>query len=149
MNVSKPLDSENLPKRVLGSVIAGIRGLQQQVCSRCGKVWWPRQPVKPLRCPACKSAYWAEPRRPKRGVVPLQESVNEEAATRNPRDGVLKTVVRADEKRQESQDRSFIKALCVLKEMKVAGRTWAEMAERIQTEFGARLDKDQLKALVR
>ena len=36
-----------------------------------------------------------------------------------------------------------MKALCVLKEMKAAGRTWAEMAERIQMEFGAQLDKDQ------
>jgi hypothetical protein len=41
------------------------------------------------------------------------------------------------------------KALEVLKEMKAAGRTWAEMAERVQKEFGAQLDKDQLKALVR
>src|SRR5262249_25857691 len=111
--------------------------------------WWPRQPTKPLRCPACKSPYWSEPRRPKHGVVPLQEPVNEEAGSGNPRDGVSKTVVRADEKRKESDERSFVKALSMLKEMKAAGRTWAEMAERIQTEFGAQLDKDQLKALVR
>ena len=47
------------------------------------------------------------------------------------------------------QDRSLSKALEVLKDMKAAGRTWAEMAETIKTEFGTQLDKDQLKALVR
>lgn len=46
-------------------------------------------------------------------------------------------------------DRSLVKALDVLKEMKAAGRTWQEMAERVEREFGTRLDKDQLKALVR
>ncbi|HKT34600.1 MAG TPA: hypothetical protein VJR03_07195 [Nitrospira sp.] len=47
------------------------------------------------------------------------------------------------------QDRSLSKALEVLKDMKAAGRTWAEMAETVRTEFGTQLDKDQLKALVR
>jgi hypothetical protein len=47
------------------------------------------------------------------------------------------------------QDRSLSKALEVLKEMKAGGRTWAEMAETVKTEFGTQLDKDQLKALVR
>jgi len=46
-------------------------------------------------------------------------------------------------------DRSLVKALDVLKEMKAAGLTWQEMAERVEREFGTRLDKDQLKALVR
>jgi hypothetical protein len=46
-------------------------------------------------------------------------------------------------------DRSLVKALDVLKEMKAAGRTWQEMAERVQREFDTKLDKDQLKALVR
>ena len=46
-------------------------------------------------------------------------------------------------------DRSLTKALEVLKEMKAAGQTWHEMAERMEREFGAKLDKDQLKALVR
>jgi hypothetical protein len=46
-------------------------------------------------------------------------------------------------------DRSLAKALVVLKEMKASGRTWQEMAERVEREFGTRLDKDQLKALVR
>lgn len=47
------------------------------------------------------------------------------------------------------QDRSLSKALEVLKDMKAAGQTWAEMAETVKTEFGTQLDKDQLKALVR
>ena len=47
------------------------------------------------------------------------------------------------------QDRSLSKAQEVLKNMKAAGRTWAEMAETVKTEFGTQLDKDQLKALIR
>ena len=46
-------------------------------------------------------------------------------------------------------DRSLTKALEVLKAMKAAGRTWNEMAERVGREFGTKLDKEQLKALVR
>ena len=57
--------------------------------------------------------------------------------------------VRADKEIRASEDRSFVKALSMLKDMKAAGRTWAEMAERVQTEFGVQLDKDHLKALVR
>ena len=49
----------------------------------------------------------------------------------------------------ECEDRSLTKALKVLKDMKAAGRTWAEMAETVKTEFGTQLDRDQLKALVR
>ncbi|MDE3050954.1 MAG: hypothetical protein KGJ48_13770 [Nitrospirota bacterium] len=48
-----------------------------------------------------------------------------------------------------TEDRSLGKALTVLKDMKAAGRTWQEMAERVEREFGTRLEKDQLKALVR
>ena len=48
-----------------------------------------------------------------------------------------------------SEDRSLTKALVVLKDMKAAGRTWQEMAERVEREFGTKLDKEQLKALVR
>jgi hypothetical protein len=33
--------------------------------------------------------------------------------------------------------------------MKAAGRTWQEMADRLEREFGTKLEKDQLKALVR
>lgn len=46
-------------------------------------------------------------------------------------------------------DRSLAHALTVLKEMKATGRTWQEMADQLEREFGTRLEKDQLKALVR
>jgi hypothetical protein len=46
-------------------------------------------------------------------------------------------------------DRSLANALAVLKDMKAAGRTWQEMAARVEREFGTTLDKEQLKALVR
>jgi hypothetical protein len=47
------------------------------------------------------------------------------------------------------KDRSLAHVLTVLKEMKAAGRTWQEMANRLEREFGTKLEKDQLKALVR
>ncbi len=46
-------------------------------------------------------------------------------------------------------DRSFVRALEVLKQMKASGASRAHMAECIRDEFGVQLDKDQLKALVR
>lgn len=49
---------------------------------------------------------------------------------------------------EERQDRSVVKALSVLKEMKTAGLSWQDMAERVEREFGAKLEKEQLKALV-
>jgi hypothetical protein len=33
--------------------------------------------------------------------------------------------------------------------MKTAGLSWQDMAERVEREFGAKLEKEQLKALVR
>ena len=48
-----------------------------------------------------------------------------------------------------NKDRSLAHALTMLKEMKAAGRTWQEMADRLEREFGTTLEKDQLKALVR
>jgi hypothetical protein len=62
---------------------------------------------------------------------------------------VAKALDRGNGQRNDIEDRSLAKALCVLKEMKAAGRTWQEMAERIEREFGAKFDKDQLKALAR
>lgn len=47
------------------------------------------------------------------------------------------------------EDRSLSKALEVLRDMKAAGRTWHEMAERMARGFYTTLDKDQLKTLVR
>lgn len=49
----------------------------------------------------------------------------------------------------DHNDRSLAHALTVLKEMKAAGRTWQEMADRLEREFGTTLEKDQLKALIR
>lgn len=46
-------------------------------------------------------------------------------------------------------DWTLVRAFDVLKEMKAAGRTWQEMAERVEWEFETRMDKDQLKALIR
>jgi hypothetical protein len=46
-------------------------------------------------------------------------------------------------------DRSLAMVLAVLKDTKAAGRTWNEMAERVEREFGTKLDKEQLKSLVR
>jgi len=46
-------------------------------------------------------------------------------------------------------DHSLAKALVVLKDMKAARRTWQEMGEHMEREFGTKLDKEQLKALVR
>lgn len=28
------------------------------ICKRCKHKWIPRQPVKPVVCPKCKSPYW-------------------------------------------------------------------------------------------
>jgi hypothetical protein len=59
------------------------------------------------------------------------------------------TLGRGSERGIDPEDRSLAQALHVLKEMKAAGRTWQEMGERMEWEFGASLEKDQLKALVR
>ena len=62
---------------------------------------------------------------------------------------VARTLRRGSERGIDTEDRSLAKALHVLKEMKAAGKTWQEMGERMAQEFGASLEKDQLKALVR
>lgn len=54
-----------------------------------------------------------------------------------------------DDHQGDYKDRSLAHALTMLKEMKAAGRTWQEMADRLEREFGTKLEKDQLKALVR
>ncbi|MGE3979535.1 MAG: hypothetical protein AB7F94_18415 [Nitrospira sp.] len=63
---------------------------------------------------------------------------------------LTKALGRGDADHQgDHNDRSLAHALTVLKEMKAAGRTWQEMADRLEREFGTTLEKDQLKALVR
>ena len=78
----------------------------------------------------------------------MKEGVSKEAIRRAIAQGLQKAFGTDADNAKES-DRSLAKALTVLKEMKAAAKTWQEMAERMERDFGARLDKDQLKALVR
>ena len=148
MNVSRLLAGEAAPERVLGSE-KETPTLQQHLCHRCGKVWWPRRPRKPARCPGCKSPYWDRPRRPRVAFATLKEGVNNQTLTNTLRRAATKALRDKNGLRNDDEDRSLSKALSVLKEMKATGRTWQEMGERMEREFGTRLDKDQLKALVR
>jgi DNA-directed RNA polymerase subunit RPC12/RpoP len=149
MSVSKQLKNEAALLRVLGSGSEMPKALQRQTCQRCGKAWWPRQSTKPARCPSCKSPYWDKPRRMKSAVAPLKEGVTKETVARVLAQGLVKAFRTDARDDKETDDRSLAKALTVLKEMKAAGKTWQEMGERMEREFGTRLDKDQLKALVR
>ena len=149
MNISNRLDSNPVRQRVLASGNATSLELRQQVCHRCGKVWWPRRPKKPARCPGCKSPYWDKPRRLKHPIMPLKEPVNQMALTKSLGRKMARTLGGGNEHGIDTEDRSLAQALHVLKEMKAAGRTWQEMGERMEREFGASLEKDQLKALVR
>ena len=149
MSVSKQLKNQAALLRVLGSGSETPTSLQRQICQRCGKTWWPRRPTKPARCPGCKSPYWDRARRTRGAIAPLKERVTKEAVARAVSQGLQKAF-RIDEKEGKgTEDLSLVKALTVLKEMKAAGKTWQEMGERMEQEFGTRLDKDQLKALVR
>jgi len=62
---------------------------------------------------------------------------------------MARTLAKGSEHGKDTDDRSLATALHVLKEMKAAGKTWQEMGARMEREFGASLEKDQLKALVR
>ena len=149
MNISNRLDSNPVPQRVLASGNETSVELRQQVCHRCGKAWWPRRLKKPARCPGCKSPYWDRPRRLKHPIMPLKEPVNQMALAKSLCRKMARTFGGGNEHGKDTEDRSLAKALNVLKEMKASGRTWQEMGERMEREFGASLEKDQLKALVR
>jgi DNA-directed RNA polymerase subunit RPC12/RpoP len=150
MRLSKRIDQNPAHTRVLLSGSERFGSLNQQHCYRCGKVWWPRQLQKPVRCPGCKSPYWDKPRRLRSAVTPSNESVNEEALGNSLSQTLTKAFESEDADHQEVyKDRSLAHALTMLKEMKAAGRTWQEMADRLEREFGTKLEKDQLKALVR
>ena len=149
MSISNRLDHNPVRQRVLASGNAPSIELRQQVCHRCGKAWWPRRPNKPARCPGCKSPYWDRPRRLKHPIMPVKESVNQMALTKALGRKMARTLGRGSERGIDTEDRSLAQALHVLKEMKAAGKTWQEMGERMEREFGASLEKDQLKALVR
>ena len=71
-------DQNRARLRVLLSGSERPGSLNQQHCYRWGKVWWPRQLRKPVRCPGCKSPYWHKPRRVRQAVTPSNESVNKE-----------------------------------------------------------------------
>jgi len=79
----------------------------------------------------------------------LKEGVGKEALSRAVAEGLQKAFRNDERDGKEAVDCSLAKALTVLKDMKAAGKTWLEMSERIERDFGTRLDKDQLKALVR
>ena len=149
MNISNRVDSNPVRQRVLASGNEMSVELRQQLCHRCGKSWWPRRPNKPARCPGCKSPYWDRPRRLKHPIMPLKESVNQMALTKSIGRKMARTLGRGSERGIDTEDRSLAQALHVLKEMKAAGKTWQEMGARMEREFGASLEKDQLKALVR
>nr|WP_140393895.1 hypothetical protein [Nitrospira cf. moscoviensis SBR1015] len=149
MNASRVLGEKAAPERVLASGNETSVELRQQVCHRCVKVWWPRTPKKPARCPACKSPYWDRPRRLKATIRPLKEGVNAETLANSLRREVAIALRRKTSSGMGTEDRSLGKALTVLKDMKAAGRTWQEMADRLERDFGTTLEKDQLKALVR
>ena len=148
MSVSKQLKNEATLLRVLGPV-SETKTLQRQNCQRCGKTWWPRQSTKPARCPRCKSPYWDKQRRIKGAIAPLKEGVSKEAIARAVAQGLHKAFATDETAGKEAADRSLAKALMVLKEMKTTGKTWQEMSECMEQDFGTKLDKDQLKALVR
>jgi hypothetical protein len=79
----------------------------------------------------------------------LKEPVNQMALTKSLDRKMARTLGGGNEHGKDTADRSLAKALNVLKEMKADGRTWQEMGARMEREFGASLEKDQLKALVR
>ena len=113
---------------------------------RCGKAWWPRQLRKPVRPPGCKSPYWDKPPRVQRSRRSLNQSVHKDALATTFGETLTKAVgsEKADHQGDHS-DRSLAHALNVLKEMKAAGRTWQEMADRLEREFGTKLEKDQVR----
>ena len=149
MNVSNGLGNNPARMRVLAQGKQEPPVLAQRTCLRCGKAWWPRSQSKPKRCPRCKSPYWDRPRQETRAATPQTF----EALTKALQEKVYRKLgIKALEEKaleESAQDRSLVKALSVLKEMKTAGLTWQDMAERVEREFGAKLEKEQLKALAR
>lgn len=152
MRPADRLRTEAALSRVLAKGKGDEAVLRSCICLRCGSFWWPRGLQKPQRCAKCKSPYWSHPRKEKKKVIVRRPYFLERAhkeqreATKRQSAVSLGTI---GQKVEQEDNRSLSKALEVLKEMKAAGRTWAEMAERVQMDFGAQLDKDQLKALVR
>jgi len=112
--------------------------LREQQCLRCAHRWWPRRPTRTLRCPRCKSPYWDRPRRtdlPAKNTPQVERGPVIAAAT--------------EQGTGTAEPVSFAHALEMLRGLKAKGQSWAEMAHELQRQCGVRLDKDQLKALVR
>jgi hypothetical protein len=150
MRLSTRIDQNTARSRVLLSGSERPASLNQQRCYRCDKVRWPRQLRKPVRCPGCESPYWGKPRRLRSAVTPSNESVNKGRLSKSLGQTLTKALGSKDADHPgDHSDRSLAHALNVLKEMKAAGRTWQEMADRLERAFGTTLEKDQLKALVR
>jgi len=143
MSLSNGLANNPARMRVLAQVKQDSPVLAQRTCLRCGKAWWPRSQRKPQRCPRCKNPYWDRPRQEKEPPTPKSY----EALTKALQEKVYREL--GIKVQEERQDQSLAKALAVLKEMKTAGLTWQDMSERVEREFGVRLEKEQLKALVR
>ena len=150
MRVSNKLNAGPARMRVLGQGCTDSGVLRQHTCLRCGNTWWPRRPSKPLRCPGCKSPYWDRPRKLiKKAPSSVVASVSPEKLHSSLSREMARAFGTGQPEAEGMADRSLAKALEVLKEMKASGRTWHEMAERVEREFGTPLDKEQLKALVR
>ena len=81
--------------------------------------------------------------------MPVKEPMNQGTLSKALGRKMARTLGGGNEPGIETEDRSLAQALHVLKEMKAAGKTWQEMGVRMEREFGASLEKDQLKALVR
>ena len=143
MSLSNGLANNPAQMRVLAQVKQDSPVLAQRTCLRCGKAWWPRSQRKPKRCARCKNPYWDRPRQEKEPPTPKSY----EALTKALQEKVYRTL--GIKVQEERQDQSLAKALAVLKEMKTARLTWQDMSERVEREFGVRLEKEQLKALVR
>jgi hypothetical protein len=112
--------------------------LRHQRCLRCEHRWWPRSPMRTLRCPGCKSPYWD---RPRRTVQDGKKSPRREAGATvaEPRKQAIGT----------GESLSFAMAMELLRRLKAEGRSWTELRHELHQQCGVQLDKDQLKALIR
>ena len=143
MSVSHGLANNPSHMRVLAQVKQDLPVLAQRTCLRCGNAWWPRSQRKPKRCSRCKNPYGDRPRQDKEPPTPKTY----EALTKALQEKVYRKL--GLKVQEDRPDQSLAKALAVLKEMKTAGLTWQDMTDRVEREFGVRLEQEQLKALVR
>lgn len=117
--------------------------LRQQSCLRCGYTWWPRTPNRSVRCPECRSPYWHRPRRQETGSPTTINGGDGARLAPSPPSSAT------PEQGARKEDQSLVAALTFLRELKGSGRSWGEMGDELLRRFGMKLDKDQLKALIR